>query len=77
MALTVNDVVRQQSNTSDMIFPVEVMVSYFSHVMTLLPGDLILTGSPAGIGRMEPGDMVEVTIEGIGTLHHTVVAGTP
>jgi len=76
MALRVNDVVRQQSNTSDMIFPVEVMVSYFSHVMTLLPGDLILTGSPAGIGRMEPGDMVEVTIEGIGTLHHTVVAGT-
>ena len=56
-----------------MIFPVEKMVSYFSHVMTLLPGDLILTGAPPGIGPMEPGDQVEVIIQGIGTLRHTVV----
>jgi 2-keto-4-pentenoate hydratase/2-oxohepta-3-ene-1,7-dioic acid hydratase in catechol pathway len=58
-----------------MIFPVEQMVSYFSHVMTLLPGDLILTGTPQGIGQMQVGDHVEVAIEGIGTLRHTVVAG--
>lgn len=73
MSLSVNGEVRQKSNTSDMIFPVEDMVSYFSHVMTLLPGDLICTGSPAGIGRMEVGDNVEVTIEGIGTLRNRIV----
>jgi 2-keto-4-pentenoate hydratase/2-oxohepta-3-ene-1,7-dioic acid hydratase in catechol pathway len=53
------------------------MVSYFSRVMTLLPGDLILTGAPPGIGGMKVGDNVEVIIQGIGTLRHTVVAGTP
>jgi 2-keto-4-pentenoate hydratase/2-oxohepta-3-ene-1,7-dioic acid hydratase in catechol pathway len=72
--LRINGEVRQRkSNTSDMIFPVENMVSYFSHVMTLLPGDLILTGAPPGIGAMSPGDDVEVIIEGIGTLRHTVI----
>lgn len=72
--LRINGEVRQRpSNTSDMIFPVEKMVSYFSHVMTLLPGDLILTGAPPGIGPMQPGDQVEVIIEGIGTLRHTVL----
>jgi 2-keto-4-pentenoate hydratase/2-oxohepta-3-ene-1,7-dioic acid hydratase in catechol pathway len=75
LALTINGKVRQTTNTSDMIFPVEQMVSYFSHVMTLLPGDLILTGTPQGIGQMQVGDHVEVAIEGIGTLRHTVVAG--
>jgi 2-keto-4-pentenoate hydratase/2-oxohepta-3-ene-1,7-dioic acid hydratase in catechol pathway len=58
-----------------MIFPVEEMVSYFSKVMTLLPGDLILTGAPPGIGPMKVGDAVEVIIQGIGTLRHTVMAG--
>ena len=75
--LRINGQVRQKkTNTSDMIFPVENMVSYFSHVMTLLPGDLILTGAPPGIGGMEPGDQVEVIIQGIGTLRHTVVRAT-
>jgi 2-keto-4-pentenoate hydratase/2-oxohepta-3-ene-1,7-dioic acid hydratase in catechol pathway len=59
-----------------MIFTVEKMVSYFSHVMTLLPGDLILTGAPPGVGRMEVDDKIELTIQGIGTLRHTVVAAT-
>jgi 2-keto-4-pentenoate hydratase/2-oxohepta-3-ene-1,7-dioic acid hydratase in catechol pathway len=73
--LKINGEVRQRkSNTSDMIFPVEEMVSYFSHVMTLLPGDLILMGAPPGIGPMQVGDRVEIIIQGIGTLRHTVVA---
>jgi 2-keto-4-pentenoate hydratase/2-oxohepta-3-ene-1,7-dioic acid hydratase in catechol pathway len=74
--LRINGEVRQaKTNTRDMIFPVEEMVSYFSRVMTLLPGDLILTGAPPGIGGMKVGDNIEVIIEGIGTLRHTVVAG--
>jgi len=74
--LRINGEVRQpKTNTRDMIFPVEEMVSYFSRVMTLLPGDLILTGAPPGIGGMKVGDNVEVIIQGIGTLRHTVVAG--
>jgi 2-keto-4-pentenoate hydratase/2-oxohepta-3-ene-1,7-dioic acid hydratase in catechol pathway len=76
--LKINGQVRQKkTNTDDMIFTVEQMVSYFSHVMTLLPGDLILTGAPPGVGRMEVDDKIELTIQGIGTLRHTVVAGTP
>jgi 2-keto-4-pentenoate hydratase/2-oxohepta-3-ene-1,7-dioic acid hydratase in catechol pathway len=74
--LRINGEVRQKkTNTSDMIFPVDEMVSYFSKVMTLLPGDLILTGAPPGIGGMNVGDTVEVIIQGIGTLRHTVAAG--
>lgn len=72
--LTVDGKTRQSSNTSDMIFSVEVMLSYFSHVMTLLPGDLILTGTPEGIGRMAVGQVCNVTIEGIGTLSNPIVA---
>jgi 2-keto-4-pentenoate hydratase/2-oxohepta-3-ene-1,7-dioic acid hydratase in catechol pathway len=74
MTLTVNGAVRQKSRTSDMIFPVEVMLSYFSSIMTLLPGDLIMTGTPEGIGQMQVGDVCEVTIEGIGALRNPVVA---
>jgi 2-keto-4-pentenoate hydratase/2-oxohepta-3-ene-1,7-dioic acid hydratase in catechol pathway len=72
--LKINGELRQKkTNTGDMIFPVEEMVSYFSRVMTLLPGDLILTGAPPGIGPMQVGDKVELIIQGIGTLRHTVV----
>jgi 2-keto-4-pentenoate hydratase/2-oxohepta-3-ene-1,7-dioic acid hydratase in catechol pathway len=53
---------------------VPVMLSYFSHIMTLHPGDLVLTGTPAGIGRMELGETCEITIEGIGTLRNPIVA---
>ncbi len=74
MTLRVNGKVRQQTSTSDMIFPVDVMLSYFSHIMTLNPGDLVLTGTPAGIGRMEIGETCDVTIEGIGTLSNPIVA---
>jgi 2-keto-4-pentenoate hydratase/2-oxohepta-3-ene-1,7-dioic acid hydratase in catechol pathway len=57
-----------------MVFGVSELLSYISHVMTLLPGDVILTGTPAGVGPIEPGDKVEVEIEGIGVLMNPVVA---
>jgi 2-keto-4-pentenoate hydratase/2-oxohepta-3-ene-1,7-dioic acid hydratase in catechol pathway len=74
LTLTVNGAVRQKSRTSDMIFTVEVMLSYFSSIMTLLPGDLVMTGTPEGIGQMQVGDICEVAIEGIGTLRNPIVA---
>jgi 2-keto-4-pentenoate hydratase/2-oxohepta-3-ene-1,7-dioic acid hydratase in catechol pathway len=63
---------RQSSRTSQFIFSVEHLVSFISQVMTLEPGDLIITGTPAGIGPMRAGDEVEVRIEGIGSLINTV-----
>jgi 2-keto-4-pentenoate hydratase/2-oxohepta-3-ene-1,7-dioic acid hydratase in catechol pathway len=74
IVLTVDGKVRQKTNTSDMIFPVPQMLSYFSHLMTLLPGDVILTGTPEGIGRMEIGQTCAITIQGIGTLSNPIVA---
>ena len=68
-----NGELRQQGNTSDLIFPVPQIVSYVSYIMTLLPGDIIATGTPSGIGPMSPGDTVEVKIEAIGTLRNHVV----
>jgi 2-keto-4-pentenoate hydratase/2-oxohepta-3-ene-1,7-dioic acid hydratase in catechol pathway len=70
----VNGEVRQTSSTRDFIRPAEELVSFISHVMTLLPGDVIATGTPAGIGPLEPGDEVAVTVEGVGTLRNPVVA---
>ena len=67
-----NGVVRQSGNTADLIFKVPELVSAVSQVMTLFPGDIIATGTPGGIGAMQPGDVVQVTIEGIGTLENTV-----
>ena len=55
---------KQSSRTSQFIFPVDVLVSFISRIMTLNPGDLIITGTPAGIGPMKPGDEIEVRIEG-------------
>lgn len=64
---------RQDASTRDMVFDVFTIVSFVSRVMTLLPGDIITTGTPSGIGGMKPGDTVEVAIDGIGTLRNTVV----
>jgi len=64
---------RQNSSTADMIFNVFELVSFVSRVMTLLPGDVIATGTPPGVGKMKPGDTVEVRVEGIGALTNTVV----
>ncbi len=72
LSLRVNGVVRQASRTREMIFPPAFLVAFVSRIMTLFPGDLIATGTPAGIGPVSPGDLVEVTIEGIGTLSNPV-----
>jgi 2-keto-4-pentenoate hydratase/2-oxohepta-3-ene-1,7-dioic acid hydratase in catechol pathway len=63
---------RQSSRTSQFIFKVNELVSFISGIMTLEPGDLIITGTPAGIGPMKPGDEIEVRIEGIGSLRNIV-----
>ena len=67
-----NNEVKQDSTTSNLIFKVNTLVSFISRVMTLLPGDVIATGTPAGIGPVDPGDTLEVQIEGIGSLLNTV-----
>ena len=71
-----NGELKQQGNTSDLVFSVPQIVSAISHIMTLLPGDVIATGTPSGIGPMQPGDTVEVTIKSIGTLRNHVVKNT-
>lgn len=70
----VNGEVKQKSNTKNLIFDVPYLVSYLSKVMTLQAGDVILTGTPSGISKLMPGDVVEVEIGGIGVLRNTVVA---
>lgn len=70
----VNEEVRQDGRTSDMIFSPARLVSFISQGMTLLPGDLISTGTPAGVGRLSAGDVVEIEIEGIGRLRNPVEA---
>jgi 2-keto-4-pentenoate hydratase/2-oxohepta-3-ene-1,7-dioic acid hydratase in catechol pathway len=69
----VNGEKKQASNTKDLIFPVEDVVARISAVMTLLPGDVIATGTPGGVGPMGPGDHVEVRIDGIGSLRNPVI----
>lgn len=71
---TLDGETRQDGNTSQMIFGIAELVSFISSFTTLLPGDVILTGTPAGVGPMEPGQQVSITIEQIGTLTNTVVA---
>jgi 2-keto-4-pentenoate hydratase/2-oxohepta-3-ene-1,7-dioic acid hydratase in catechol pathway len=69
----VNGAVRQQGNTRDFIFPLDAVIRYISQVMTLMPGDLIPTGTPQGVGPVVACDTVEVTVEGIGTLINPVI----
>ena len=70
----VNGQMRQLSSTRDMIFNIGVMIAYISSVMTLEPGDLVFTGTPAGVGALKPGDVVEVEIDGLGVLKNPVKA---
>src|SRR5687767_8952243 len=70
----VNGVVKQNGNTADMAFPVPFLIRYISHIMTLNPGDLIATGTPAGVSAMKDGDVVEVEIAEIGGLQNPVRA---
>lgn len=72
----VNGQVRQDSSTSDLIFDVATLVSFCSQYMTLEPGDVISTGTPAGVGNLAPGDVCEIEIEGIGVLTNPVIART-
>ena len=68
----VNDEIRQAGSTSDIVFGVDELVSFVSSIMTLLLGDVILTGTPSGVGVIEPGDRVEVEVEGVGVLLNPV-----
>jgi 2-keto-4-pentenoate hydratase/2-oxohepta-3-ene-1,7-dioic acid hydratase in catechol pathway len=70
----VNGQRKQSINTSDLLFDVPHLISYISQAVTLLPGDVIITGTPAGVGPIVPGDVVDIVIEGIGTLSNPVVA---
>ena len=67
-----NGEVKQKGNTADMAFPVPFLIRYISEIMTLYPGDLIATGTPAGVSRMKHGDTVEVEVAGIGVLRNEV-----
>jgi 2-keto-4-pentenoate hydratase/2-oxohepta-3-ene-1,7-dioic acid hydratase in catechol pathway len=69
-----NGEIRQAAQTSDMVFGVAELIEYITEFMTLLPGDVLLTGTPEGVGRLADGDVVEVEVEGIGTLANPVVA---
>ncbi|MEP6703425.1 MAG: fumarylacetoacetate hydrolase family protein [Acidobacteriota bacterium] len=70
----VNGVIRQDGRTSRMVFPVDFLIRYISRQMTLKAGDMVATGTPAGVSRLQPGDVCEVTVEGIGTLVNSVVS---
>lgn len=74
VATRVNGAVRQDGRTSAMAFPVAMLIRYISHVMTLEPGDVIATGTPAGVGPLNEGDVVEVEIAGVGVLRNPVRA---
>ena len=78
--LRLNGKTMQDSNTNQLIFPVDEIVSYLSKIFTLEPGDLIFTGTPPGVGMarkppvwLQPGDIVEVEIDGLGTLRNPVI----
>lgn len=73
----VNGVERQRAPASAMLFSIPVLIAYISSIMTLEPGDLILTGTPEGVGRLAPGDVVEVEIPGVGILSNPVRAEVP
>lgn len=69
-----NGELKQRSNTSDLLFPIAMLVSYISQAITLEPGDVIMTGTPSGVSAVSPGDTVDVEISGVGVLRNTFVA---
>ena len=69
----VNDELKQDGNTSDLIFGIAELISFVSHVMTLLPGDVIATGTPSGVGPLKRGDRVVVEVEGVGRLSNPII----
>jgi 2-keto-4-pentenoate hydratase/2-oxohepta-3-ene-1,7-dioic acid hydratase in catechol pathway len=74
MVVRVNNEIRQQINTSDLLFSIAQLISYLSQAITLLPGDVIITGTPSGVGPVAAGDIVDVEIDGIGILRNPVAA---
>jgi 2-keto-4-pentenoate hydratase/2-oxohepta-3-ene-1,7-dioic acid hydratase in catechol pathway len=68
----VNGETRQFATTADMVFGVATLLEFVTAFMTLLPGDVLMTGTPEGVGKLEPGDLVEVEIDGIGVLANRV-----
>ncbi len=68
----VNGEIRQKSSTQELVFSVPEIISFVSQIMTLLPGDVIATGTPPGVGPLAPGDVVEIEVEGIGVLRNRV-----
>src|SRR5262249_46272454 len=68
----VNGEVKQDGNTRDLIFALDVVIRHIAQAMTLFPGDLIATGTPSGVGPVVGGDVMEVTVQGIGTLKNPV-----
>ena len=75
VACRVNGQVKQNGNTSDFIFDIPTMIEYITRIMTLEPGDIVTTGTPVGVGPIEPGDVVEIDCSGVGTLSNPVIAG--
>lgn len=72
LTTTVNGVLKQEGRTSQMVFPVEFLIRYISNMMTLNAGDVIATGTPSGVSKLEKGDVCEVEIEGVGVLRNPV-----
>ena len=70
----VNGELRQMGSTREMVFTIPQLIAYASSIMTLMPGDILLTGTPAGVGPLLPEDFIEITIEGIGVLQNNVKA---
>ncbi len=75
LSCRVNGELRQQGHTAQMVFSIPRLIAHATAVMTLEPGDVLLTGTPAGVGPLRPGDIVEVALEGVGRLHNPVVGG--
>jgi 2-keto-4-pentenoate hydratase/2-oxohepta-3-ene-1,7-dioic acid hydratase in catechol pathway len=73
----VNGETRQMASTRDMVFNVQKIIAFSSSIMTLEPGDILLTGTPAGVGQLQAEDLIEITIEGVGTLRNYVVSEVP
>jgi 2-keto-4-pentenoate hydratase/2-oxohepta-3-ene-1,7-dioic acid hydratase in catechol pathway len=69
----VNGIRKQHGHTSEMIFSLDVIIRYIAQVMTLEPGDVIATGTPSGVGSLAAGDVVEVSVSGVGTLRNSVI----
>jgi 2-keto-4-pentenoate hydratase/2-oxohepta-3-ene-1,7-dioic acid hydratase in catechol pathway len=77
VSCSVDGELRQSGRTSQLLFGLPTLISHISQVMTLLPGDVVLTGTPSGVGPIRPGQRVECTIEGLGTLTSTVAGADP